>query len=564
MSTSIHRFIPFSVQEALTNYYQREEKLFPVPQSAEALQRTLKTIEIPSTLRQSPRETGDLYLILTIKELLNQLKLEQRKTPGLSLKSQEALNQLETYFVSHTLFSHLTDKIKELMALMREKVENQIEISDEKAIIPLLELEINLWEISIEACSFEIEQLRDKITKLQSEQTETSEEKAKEKLQHKIGSKELRLERTENLLRSFEKEFTSARNKLENYLQYYQTCAQSSSREETKTSLMLCSPSEHPTFSHLPKTVEVWDFVADFLHLVLPETPFFEPSIEARQCYATAESLRHFWEAFRNTLSLTFISTDYAELLPTKEEGYQKIVLCPFHLLNEAVLYRSDICIGDWDPHIFNKDVATRSDIVTYLFSVSCFKIFASRFLLQTSIETQAIFLSFYDIITITAKHYYTRTKADDPTASWSIGENWIKNADGSFSSLRSLKTPGAAYRNHFALGSDPQIRHIRNITEEMKQDPIEGPYAIAGIINHVFYLIASQIGGDSWNIPCKIWFDFKTYGQEESLNQISSIRTFAQNIYSKADSFYATVEHDPRLGDIVKQAWSTVGIEVE
>jgi Zn-dependent metalloprotease len=92
--------------------------------------------------------------------------------------------------------------------------------------------------------------------------------------------------------------------------------------------------------------------------------------------------------------------------------------------------------------------------------------------------------------------------------ADWLIGEG-IFYAKVGIQALRSMKAPGTAYKNT-VIGSDRQPAHMRDYANLPDTDEGDngGVHINSGIPNKAFYLAATSIGGYSWDVAGKIWYD--------------------------------------------------------
>ncbi|HIA53711.1 MAG TPA: M4 family peptidase, partial [Candidatus Melainabacteria bacterium] len=130
----------------------------------------------------------------------------------------------------------------------------------------------------------------------------------------------------------------------------------------------------------------------------------------------------------------------------------------------------------------------------------------------------------------------------------WLIGKGiWKDNINGE--ALRSMKAPGTAY-NDPAIGKDIQPAHMKDYNKTPRDNG--GVHINSGIPNKAFYEFATNVGGNAWEAPGKIWFEARA--------RAGSTPQFSQFAFE-------TVEAAKRLGhaDLVpklEKAWSDVGVK--
>ncbi|MEO6413594.1 MAG: protealysin inhibitor emfourin [Pedococcus sp.] len=117
---------------------------------------------------------------------------------------------------------------------------------------------------------------------------------------------------------------------------------------------------------------------------------------------------------------------------------------------------------------------------------------------------------------------------------------------------LRSMKAPGTAYDDP-TLGKDPQPATMAGYVETT--DDNGGVHLNSGIPNHAFYLAASTLGGNAWEVAGQVWFDVLTGGR---LAATADFATFARLTVAAAESRYAA--GSPQASAI-EAAWEQVGV---
>ncbi len=135
--------------------------------------------------------------------------------------------------------------------------------------------------------------------------------------------------------------------------------------------------------------------------------------------------------------------------------------------------------------------------------------------------------------------------------ADWLIGAGlFTANVQGV--ALRSMKAPGTAY-NDPLLGQDPQPATMKNYVQTAEDNG--GVHINSGIPNHAFYLVATQIGGYSWEKAGLIWYNTL---HDPTLQPTSDFQSFAQLTANNADQLFGQGSAE---GQAVRAAWHEVGI---
>jgi Zn-dependent metalloprotease len=142
------------------------------------------------------------------------------------------------------------------------------------------------------------------------------------------------------------------------------------------------------------------------------------------------------------------------------------------------------------------------------------------------------------------------RKKQTAKQASWLIGEELVVPAS-TRKALRSMSDPGTAFVNDPHLGSDPQPKHMDDFYDGAEDNG--GVHVNSGIPNHVFYLVATELGGRAWEKAGAIWY--KTLLK---LNTLSQFQECADTTYQVAGTDHGTAE-----AQVLRKAWQKVGIKV-
>jgi hypothetical protein len=165
--------------------------------------------------------------------------------------------------------------------------------------------------------------------------------------------------------------------------------------------------------------------------------------------------------------------------------------------------------------------------------------------------ESGALNESISDVFGVLVKQRVLGQGADQ--ADWLIGAELLAPGVNGVA-LRSMKAPGTAYDDP-RLGKDPQPATMGGYVYTSSDNG--GVHANSGIPNHAFYLAATAIGGNAWEVPGQIWYDVLT---GPNITVDCDFETFANLTYA------ATVA---RFGDVstealaVADAWSQVGLPV-
>ncbi|MGK7877378.1 MAG: M4 family metallopeptidase [Xenococcaceae cyanobacterium] len=133
----------------------------------------------------------------------------------------------------------------------------------------------------------------------------------------------------------------------------------------------------------------------------------------------------------------------------------------------------------------------------------------------------------------------------------WLVGDAIV----GPGSSAKALRTFKAekAYENDPLLGTDPQPKHMRD--KYTGFDDNGGVHINSGIPNHAFYLVATELGGNSWEKAGRIWY--KTL---RNLNRFSQFQEAAEMTYQVAGTDFDAGSLEQQA---VQKAWAAVGINI-
>ena len=136
--------------------------------------------------------------------------------------------------------------------------------------------------------------------------------------------------------------------------------------------------------------------------------------------------------------------------------------------------------------------------------------------------------------------------------ADWLIGAGLLAAGINGVA-LRSMKAPGTAYDDPLFGGKDPQPDHMS------RYDPTTGDYGgvhiNSGIPNKAFFLVATTLGSNAWDVAGNIWYRTLL---DSRLSATAQFQDFANLSVDNANKLYGS-----SVRAVVVQAWRDVGIEV-
>ncbi|KAI7974881.1 hypothetical protein EIK77_001085 [Talaromyces pinophilus] len=211
---------------------------------------------------------------------------------------------------------------------------------------------------------------------------------------------------------------------------------------------------------------------------------------------------------------------------------------------NNAMWDGQQMIFGDGDGEIFDY-FADSLDVIVHEITHGVTQYTAN---LQYEGQSGALNESISDVFACMAEQWYLDQTAED--GDWLLGQNLFPVARKG-SALRSLKKPGTAYNNDKILGKDPQPGHMRDYNNT--RDDNGGVHLNSGIPNHAFYLVATTLGGRSWDQAGHIWFKTLT---DSRLRPTATFSAFAGLTVDNAQRLYGN-----NVGQAVKKAWEGVGV---
>jgi Zn-dependent metalloprotease len=135
--------------------------------------------------------------------------------------------------------------------------------------------------------------------------------------------------------------------------------------------------------------------------------------------------------------------------------------------------------------------------------------------------------------------------------ADWLIGEGlFTANVQGV--ALRSMKNPGSAYDDD-VLGKDDQPDHMSGYVDTDLDNG--GVHTNSGIPNKAFFLVATSLGGFSWEKAGHIWYEALI---SPTLSPQASFQQFAQETIMAASDLFGSSSAERQA---VREAWDEVGV---
>ncbi|KAF9525177.1 hypothetical protein CPB83DRAFT_796688, partial [Crepidotus variabilis] len=215
---------------------------------------------------------------------------------------------------------------------------------------------------------------------------------------------------------------------------------------------------------------------------------------------------------------------------------------------NNAYWDGKQMVFGDGDGTYFNRFTASL-DVIGHELAHGVTQ-FTANLIYEG--ETGALNESMSDVFGCMIKQYkLNQTSAE---ADWLIGVGLFTPAVNG-KSLRSMKAPGTAYDDP-VIGKDLQVANYADVlTSELPSDFDNGGVHIySGVPNRAFYLVATELGGHSWDRAGKIWWAALT---DRRLTPSSKFQAFAKLTVEKAETLY-----DQSVKAVVEHAWKEVGVD--
>ncbi|MFJ4961136.1 M4 family metallopeptidase [Streptomyces sp. NPDC088729] len=211
---------------------------------------------------------------------------------------------------------------------------------------------------------------------------------------------------------------------------------------------------------------------------------------------------------------------------------------------NNAFFDGEQMVFGDGDGEIF-LDFTVAVDVIAHELAHGLTQYTAN---LRYEGQSGALNESVSDVFGSLVKQYSLGQSAEQ--ADWLIGAGLLAPRVSGVA-LRSMKAPGTAYDDD-VLGKDPQPGSMEQYVDT--EDDNGGVHLNSGIPNRAFYLLATALGGNSWERAGQIWFDVLTGGE---LTANADFAEFARLTVAAAGDRFG--EGDER--EAVLKAWSEVGV---
>ncbi|MEV1049338.1 M4 family metallopeptidase [Streptomyces sp. NPDC049916] len=214
------------------------------------------------------------------------------------------------------------------------------------------------------------------------------------------------------------------------------------------------------------------------------------------------------------------------------------------HEYNNAFFDGEQMVFGDGDGEIF-LDFTVAVDVIAHELAHGLTQYTAN---LRYEGQSGALNESVSDVFGALVKQYSLGQSAEQ--ADWLIGAGLLAPRVAG-EALRSMKAPGTAYDDD-VLGKDPQPASMADYVETEEDNG--GVHINSGIPNRAFHLLATALGGNSWERAGQIWFDVLTGGE---LTATADFAEFARlTVAAAGDRFGAGDEREAVL-----KAWSEVGV---
>jgi Zn-dependent metalloprotease len=199
---------------------------------------------------------------------------------------------------------------------------------------------------------------------------------------------------------------------------------------------------------------------------------------------------------------------------------------------------------GDGDGRLFNRFTASL-DVIGHELTHGVTQFTAA---LGYNGQTGALNEHISDAFGIMVKQFKLGLTAHE--SDWLIGaELFARGVHGK--AVRSMAAPGTAYDDP-VLGRDPQPAHMRDYVDTPEDN--SGVHINSGIPNHAFYLAAVALGGRTWEVLGRIWYETLT----QRLTSDADFSDFARATVDIAGELYG---NGGRVQRAVADAWSSVGL---
>jgi Zn-dependent metalloprotease len=216
---------------------------------------------------------------------------------------------------------------------------------------------------------------------------------------------------------------------------------------------------------------------------------------------------------------------------------------------NNAFWDGQEMVFGDGDGRVFT-DFTGSLDVIGHELAHGVTQFTAG---LEYRHQSGALNESISDVFGSMVKQWSLNQSAGE--ADWLIGADVFTpgiDADA----LRSMKAPGTAFDNEL-FGKDPQPDHMNKFVELPDTDEGDhgGVHINSGIPNKAFYLVATTIGGNSWDAAGRVWYE-----SLKASNAQTQFQEFADTTSRMAAELYGEGGTQQQA---VLDAWGQVGIQI-
>lgn len=202
----------------------------------------------------------------------------------------------------------------------------------------------------------------------------------------------------------------------------------------------------------------------------------------------------HVWNFYKKIFNRNSIDNKGMSLIQTI--GYREKNSKPYF---NAFWDGKQMYYGSGSPK-FTNSFTTDLDIIGHELSHAVIDFEAA---LNYKNQSGALNESFADVFGILIKQWANKTSARK--SDWLIGKNILirKNA------LRSMKSPGKAFRNDPVFGDDPQPAVMKDFVKlpNTEDGDYGGVHYNSGITNHAFYITSFELNGNAWTKAGAIWY---------------------------------------------------------
>lgn len=177
---------------------------------------------------------------------------------------------------------------------------------------------------------------------------------------------------------------------------------------------------------------------------------------------------------------------------------------------------------------------------------------------LEYEFQSGALNESLADVFGTMIKQYFHRDGKQLATdADWLVGEGIFLPSLDNAKALRSMKAPGTAYDNP-KIGKDRQPADMDGYKKLSNTSSGDwgGVHTNSGIPNRAFYLVATSLGGHSWEKAGPIWYAALRDPEMKGIDTQTAFKVFA-DLTTK----YALELFDEDVQAVVKAAWTKVKV---